>query len=181
MGEDLAQMFDFAGCDSCHGAFAVPQLQFADMMHPMMLPRKGKPTDQDLSTKLQHGTSSRLHSRCADVCCWFLRLSIEWTFPCAAVGLSIPSYISSLRWILLLFMWKINLAPRHTMQFGMRHLTDRKEFAAQKFLRTAAQPWAARRWKELRFLDQYSSASMQKHPCGEAPEAHPLNSRTVRT
>ncbi|CAK9022559.1 unnamed protein product [Durusdinium trenchii] len=34
------------------------------------------------------------------------------------------------------------------MQFGMRHLTDRKEF-----------------------LDQYSSASMQKHPCGEAPEA----------
>ncbi|CAE7407608.1 unnamed protein product [Symbiodinium natans] len=36
----------------------------------------------------------------------------------------------------------------HSISFGMRHLTDRQEF-----------------------LDQYSAASLQKHPCGDAPEA----------
>ncbi|CAL1143525.1 unnamed protein product [Cladocopium goreaui] len=34
------------------------------------------------------------------------------------------------------------------MDFGMRHLTDRKEF-----------------------LEEYSKVSLQQHPCGEAPEA----------
>eukprot|EP00434_Breviolum_minutum_P021824 symbB.v1.2.019262.t1/scaffold1569.1/size111216/2 len=37
---------------------------------------------------------------------------------------------------------------QHTINFGMRHLTDRKEF-----------------------LDQYAGAAIQNHPCGEAPEA----------
>lgn len=37
---------------------------------------------------------------------------------------------------------------QHTMDFGMRHLTDRKEFS-----------------------DQYNKVSLQQHPCGEAPEA----------
>ncbi|CAE6966910.1 unnamed protein product [Symbiodinium sp. CCMP2592] len=36
----------------------------------------------------------------------------------------------------------------HSISFGMRHLADRQEF-----------------------LDQYSAASLQKHPCGDAPEA----------
>ncbi|CAJ1379867.1 unnamed protein product [Effrenium voratum] len=37
---------------------------------------------------------------------------------------------------------------QHSIGFGMRHLSDRQEF-----------------------LEQYGAASMQQHPCGEAPEA----------